>query len=77
LATVVHPQESDAPILHVWTGPWLRTLFAGFGLLNMAAQQVVFWGLSVSIYQLMRRSLDQTPLDEIYQPGQAMLKPLD
>lgn len=77
LAAVVYPQESDATILHAWTGPWLRTLFAGFGLLNSAAQQVVFWGLSVAIYLLMRRSLDQTPLDEIYQPGQAMLKPLD
>lgn len=76
LATIVHPQESDASVLQVWTGPWLRTSFAGFGLLNLAAQQVVFWGLAVAIYLLMRRSLDQTPLDEIYQPGQAMLKPL-
>ncbi len=76
LTTVVQPQESDAPILHVWTGPWLRALFVGFGLLNLAAQQLVFWGLAVAIYLLMRRSLDQTPLDEIYQPGQATLKPL-
>jgi len=76
LVTVCQPTEADSTVLRVWTGPWLRTLFAGFGRLNLAAQQAVFWGLAVAIYLLMRRALDQTPLDEIYQPGRNMLKPL-
>lgn len=75
-ATILAPTEQDGELLHVWTGPWMRLALAGFGLLSLAAQQAVFWGLSVAIYLLMRRALDQTPLDEIYQPGQSMLKPL-
>jgi hypothetical protein len=75
-ATILEPSEQDSQVLHLWTGPWVRMALAGFGLLSLAAQQAVFWGLSVAIYLLMRRALDQTPLDEIYQPGRSMLKPL-
>ncbi|MBL8892603.1 MAG: hypothetical protein JNL67_21685 [Planctomycetaceae bacterium] len=78
LAEILQPTEStDSAIVQYWTGPWLRTGLATFELLGRAATYAMFWGLASGSYLLLRRYLDQTPLDEIYRPGMAMLQPLE
>lgn len=64
-------------IVRYWAGPLLRTSVEGFTFLARAASYSMFWGLASGIYLLLRRYLDQTPLDEVYRPGLATLKPLD
>jgi hypothetical protein len=67
----------ESAIIQYWTTPVLRTGVEGFYFLGRAASFSVFWGLASGVYLLLRRYLDQTPLDEVYRPGQATLKPLE
>lgn len=70
-------EPGASSIVQNWTSPWLRTGLAAFALLGRAAAYAMFWGLASGSYLLLRRYLDQTPLDEVYRPGLAALKPLE
>lgn len=70
--------SGEGPMIgRYWSGPMLRTSVEGFSFLARAASYSMFWALASGMYLLLRRYLDQTPLDEVYRPGQATLKPLD
>lgn len=71
------PAAEGSWMLRYWSTPLLRTSDAGFAFLGRAAGYAMFWGLASGAYLLLRRYLDQTPLDEIYRPGQGTLKALD
>ncbi len=71
------PNAEASGIAQYWAGPLLRTSQAGFSFLARAAGYSMFWGLASGAYLLLRRYLDQTPVDEVCRPGQATLKPLD
>lgn len=78
LSELLAAPTTPAPaIAQYWSGPWLRTSQEGFSFLARAAGYSMFWGLASGAYLLLRRYLDQTPVDEIYRPGQSTLKPLD
>lgn len=70
-------EPGASSIVQNWTSPCLRTGLAVFELLGRAAAYAMFWGLASGSYLLLRRYLDQTPLDEVFRPGLAMLKPLE
>lgn len=71
------PTGGTAVAIEYWTSPLLQVGRSGILFLGRAAGYSMFWGLASGAYLLLRRYLDQTPLDEIHRPGVGMLQPLD
>jgi len=69
------PQTTSA-VIRFGTYPLLNGVREIFHVLARATVYSIFWGLATATYLLMRRYLDQTPLDEIYQPGPSKLADL-
>jgi hypothetical protein len=76
LDNLVVPGPDQPLVIRYWSGPLLRFSSHLFVGLAVATNTSMFWGLASGVYLLLRRYLDQTPLDEVYRPGGPGLAPL-